>query len=413
MILDLHQQGLSVTAIARRTGRDPKTVRKYIERGLEPPAYGPRQAGRPSKLAPYLVLPARARHGLPRSQRRAPDPRAAGARLYGGLHCREAVRRRDPSTRGQALRGSLRDPRRPAGTGRLRPLRGHLHRRTGRELHRLAVLSGARPFPAHRGALRPASGSADADALSHPGVRRARRRADRDPLRPHEDRGHRRGGRRPHRLQSIPTGASQTLRLLAACLPAVPGQDEGQGRTAVLVHPPGLLRCPLLPRPRRPEPPAPDLARHHRQRPPARHHAANRLGGLRRREARAAAAARRALRRPAQARTARQPRRPRLGRRQLLQRAGSDAAGGSKCTSCPTRSASSMAAGSWRATRSWRGGDNTASIPIIGREERPGPCGTVIPTARRSAVVAITSPSAAGRLPSHRRTARHGIGGRS
>jgi transposase len=54
MILDLHRQGLSITAIARRTGRDPKTVRKYIERGLEPPAYGPRQVGRPGKLAPYL-----------------------------------------------------------------------------------------------------------------------------------------------------------------------------------------------------------------------------------------------------------------------------------------------------------------------------------------------------------------------
>jgi len=54
MILDLHRQGLSITAIARRTGRDPKTVRKYIERGLEPPVYGPRQVGRPSKLAPYL-----------------------------------------------------------------------------------------------------------------------------------------------------------------------------------------------------------------------------------------------------------------------------------------------------------------------------------------------------------------------
>jgi transposase len=54
VILDLHRQGLSISAIARRTGRDPKTVRKYIERGLEPPAYRPRQAGRPSKLAPYL-----------------------------------------------------------------------------------------------------------------------------------------------------------------------------------------------------------------------------------------------------------------------------------------------------------------------------------------------------------------------
>ena len=54
MILDLHRQGLSVTAIARRTGRDPKTIRKYIERGLEPPVYGPRQVGRPNKLVPFI-----------------------------------------------------------------------------------------------------------------------------------------------------------------------------------------------------------------------------------------------------------------------------------------------------------------------------------------------------------------------
>lgn len=49
MILELHRQGLSITAIARRTGRDPKTVRKYIEQGLEAPSYGPRSVGRPSK----------------------------------------------------------------------------------------------------------------------------------------------------------------------------------------------------------------------------------------------------------------------------------------------------------------------------------------------------------------------------
>lgn len=54
MILELHRQGLSITAIARRTGRDPKTVRKYIERGIEAPVYGPRSVGRPSKLAPFL-----------------------------------------------------------------------------------------------------------------------------------------------------------------------------------------------------------------------------------------------------------------------------------------------------------------------------------------------------------------------
>ncbi len=43
MILDLHQQGLSVSAIARQLECDRKTVRKYIERGLKAPAYGPRQ----------------------------------------------------------------------------------------------------------------------------------------------------------------------------------------------------------------------------------------------------------------------------------------------------------------------------------------------------------------------------------
>ena len=37
MILDLHRQGLPVSAIARRTGVDRKTVRKYIQTGLEPP----------------------------------------------------------------------------------------------------------------------------------------------------------------------------------------------------------------------------------------------------------------------------------------------------------------------------------------------------------------------------------------
>ena len=43
VILDLHKQGLTISAIAERTGLDRKTVRKYIERGLEAPVYGPRQ----------------------------------------------------------------------------------------------------------------------------------------------------------------------------------------------------------------------------------------------------------------------------------------------------------------------------------------------------------------------------------
>ena len=42
MILELHRQGLTVSAIARQLGMDRKTVRRYIARGLKPPTYGPR-----------------------------------------------------------------------------------------------------------------------------------------------------------------------------------------------------------------------------------------------------------------------------------------------------------------------------------------------------------------------------------
>lgn len=52
MILELHQQGLSVSAIAERTGHDRKTVRKVIERGLVVPKYASRTP-RPTLLGPY------------------------------------------------------------------------------------------------------------------------------------------------------------------------------------------------------------------------------------------------------------------------------------------------------------------------------------------------------------------------
>jgi transposase len=52
MILDLHRQGLSIAAIARRTGMDRKTIRKYLAKGLEPPVYKPRPP-QPRVLAPY------------------------------------------------------------------------------------------------------------------------------------------------------------------------------------------------------------------------------------------------------------------------------------------------------------------------------------------------------------------------
>ena len=43
MIVELHRQGISIAAIARRVELDRKTVRRYIAQGLEPAAYGPRQ----------------------------------------------------------------------------------------------------------------------------------------------------------------------------------------------------------------------------------------------------------------------------------------------------------------------------------------------------------------------------------
>ena len=52
MILELHRQGLSVSAIAERTGHDRKTVRKYIREGLATPKYKPRHP-RPTVVEPY------------------------------------------------------------------------------------------------------------------------------------------------------------------------------------------------------------------------------------------------------------------------------------------------------------------------------------------------------------------------
>ena len=72
MILELHRQGVSISAIARRVGLDRKTVRRYIGQGLEPPTYGPRQP-RISQLRafePYL------------RERLAAFPQLTGRRLH-------------------------------------------------------------------------------------------------------------------------------------------------------------------------------------------------------------------------------------------------------------------------------------------------------------------------------------------
>ena len=42
MILELHREGLSISAIAEQTGKDRKTIRKYIRNGMVAPSYTPR-----------------------------------------------------------------------------------------------------------------------------------------------------------------------------------------------------------------------------------------------------------------------------------------------------------------------------------------------------------------------------------
>ena len=53
MIHELRKKGLAIAEIARMTRRDRKTVRKYLQRGMEQPKYGPR-ALRARKIDPYI-----------------------------------------------------------------------------------------------------------------------------------------------------------------------------------------------------------------------------------------------------------------------------------------------------------------------------------------------------------------------
>ena len=63
-ILELHRQGLSISAIAARLGMDRKTVRKYIKDGVRTPRYGPR-APRPSVVDAYVHYVTERVHAFP------------------------------------------------------------------------------------------------------------------------------------------------------------------------------------------------------------------------------------------------------------------------------------------------------------------------------------------------------------
>ena len=181
MILDLHRQGLSVSAIALQLGIDRKTVRKHLARGLEAPVYGPRQP-RPRRIDPFVPY---------LRERVEAWPGLTGRRLF-----------RELTERGYqggytAVTDALRDLRPPAAPPfevrfetppgdqaqvDFAPVPGGLRRRAGDDPDRLAILPGARLQPPALGPLRPAPGPADGAALPPRRLRRARRRAAPDPL---------------------------------------------------------------------------------------------------------------------------------------------------------------------------------------------------------------------------------------
>lgn len=72
MILNLHRQRLSISAIAKAMRADRKTVRKYIEQGLEAPSYGPRKP-RQAVIDPFTTY---------LRERVARYPVLTGRRLY-------------------------------------------------------------------------------------------------------------------------------------------------------------------------------------------------------------------------------------------------------------------------------------------------------------------------------------------
>jgi len=181
MILDLHRQGLTVSAIARELGVDRKTVRRCIARGLEPPVYGPRKP-RKRLIDPFVCY---------LRERVTAYPGLTGRRLW-----------RELGERGYqggytAVTDVLRDIRPaplPTFEVRFETPPGDqaqvdfaqfqvvftdepTETRIG-----LAVLLRARLQPADLGALRPASGYADGPALPHGGVRDDGWRPPRDSL---------------------------------------------------------------------------------------------------------------------------------------------------------------------------------------------------------------------------------------
>ena len=223
MIHDLKKQGLSNTAVAGQLGISRRTVERRQKRGLEAPVYGPR----PRK--PRLIEPFEAYL----RDRVMAWPDLSDMRLL------REIKERGYTGGYSAVTDFLREVRPPA-------VKLHERRyetKPGQQAQvdfayfevELTDTPGTRQviwlftmvFGYSRylwGRVLPEPEAGGRPSLPHRRVCRSRRRAGRDSLRPHEDRGyrHRRGWRRG--LQPVSGRTCQSLPLSAQSLPAPSGE---------------------------------------------------------------------------------------------------------------------------------------------------------------------------------------------
>ena len=279
MILELHRRELSVTAIARRTRRDPKTVRKYIERGIEAPAYGPRSVGRPSRLAPYMDFVHERVTAFPdvSAVRLTRDIRELGYRgAYTAVKRYLAAIRPDTGPKPYEVR--FETP--PGVQAQVDFARFVVNFTDDPGTVRIVWLFSLELGLLYLRAVRPSSGSADALRCHIQAFEAMGGVLTRDPLRP----GRPRLPARMIRATSSITARCWRWRIITGSSPVRPtvsGQNQGRRRAAVPLYPRGLLLGARLPQSRRSEHPSARLARHRCQRPRPRYHSARRCGGVR------------------------------------------------------------------------------------------------------------------------------------
>ena len=245
MILDLHKQGLSVSAIAKRMGLDRKTVRKYIERGAVAPQYSPRPV-RASVIAPFEAFV---------QERVAAWPELTGTRLlreirdqgYAGSYTvlKRLLRRVRPA-KAPVFEHRFEKPAGHQAQVDFAEFRVEFDTEPGQErkVWLFAMVLGHSRYLWAQFVLHqdlPTLLRCHMEAFEHFGGAPREILYDRMKTAVLGARGWPRSG-----LQRQAAEPGQALRLHASRLPALPGKDQGQGGASLPLHPCRLLHGPAL-----------------------------------------------------------------------------------------------------------------------------------------------------------------------